>query len=370
MPEEESIESRVIRLADKLEKENGDGITSKLNSINGKEELKYKGSLPVSLAMEDPLRISELLESKFNAPYYIYKGVLCEGSTITYGKPKTGKSDFMLGLTMRYVMGMELLGKHTDGGSAIFFGLEDGKPRLQRRIKEYIRRWKPSIDMIDLLRNNMHYQIVSPTIDNGLTEYISRYMDKFPDIRLIVFDMYKKIDSSEPERNTYKAEARVGHAITSYCNENPGISIVVTHHARKLSAGNPVDAVLGTGGLVGSFDNIMHLEVTDDDRRILHVSGRDIDPEEYYLESEDKKYTFNTFDPDDIESKRKRVWQAIPQTQDVDKGVIINGSGIKGEILKYHLKQLFEDGLIDKPKRGRYIRTNKWYFERDQQYNY
>ena len=360
--EYDEYEKKIIKIADKLHKQHQkseDGINQRLDTIYGDRVLENKNQYEIN----PPKKVSELLETKFPELYCPYKGIIAEGSTILTGKPKAGKSAFMLGLAMRYTMGMDSLGVSTDGGGACFFGLEDGEPRLQRRIKAYLKAWNPTVAERELFMENMHYHIIVPRIDTGLNRYLSDYISDYCNVKLIVLDMFKKIDSEKPNRNVYKADARVGHEITRFCIENPGIAVIVTHHGRKVSSVNPVDAAIGTGGLVGSFDNVMHIEI-EREERILHVVGRDIDPEEFTLESVNKEYTFNIIEQYQ-DSNRKKIWAAIPRTNGIKRNEIQDTLDILDRTLNYHLKQMEIDGLVFRPKYGQYQRTEKRFFEVD-----
>ena len=74
---------------------------------------------------------SELMQKSFPEPKWAIPGILPEGLNILGGKPKKGKSILALNICLDIALGKPALGKiHIEGGSVIYFALEDNYRRL------------------------------------------------------------------------------------------------------------------------------------------------------------------------------------------------------------------------------------------------
>lgn len=352
---DENEKAEIIKIADRISSERDDGINKTLDALHGGEDLNLRPAANMTGA--------ELLDTNFREVEYIVADVLCEGSSVIHGKPKAGKSEFMLGLCLRYVVGRPVLGRKCGPGMCLFYGAEDSPARLKRRIIEFARRWHFNDDEYDRVRQGFMWNTDVSRINERLKVDLDHHLARFPQTRLIVFDMFKNIKPDGNDKDVYRSDAAVGHFMTKYCHDYHGLSMVAVHHSRKLTADNPTDAAIGTGGLVGSFDTTIHLELADDERRLLHVAGRDVEPNEFNLESIDSKYTFNLVDEEAEYTARKRVYLAVSSTSDTPTRSIVEYSDQTSKVVAHHLKKLIGHGLIKKTDRGLYTRTKKGYFD-------
>lgn len=347
--------AEIIKLADRISKERDNGIQAGLDATLGPSEL--------SVSPKKNMSGADLLDTDFREVEYVVPDVICEGSSVLHGKPKTGKSEFMLGLSIRYIVNLNILGRRCKPGGVLFYGAEDSPARLKRRIMAFGKMWNLKDRDYDEIRRLFTWNTEVRRIDDNLESDLEYHLEQFPGTKLIVFDMFKNIKPNGNDKDVYRGDGAVGHFMTQFCHSYPGLAMVAIHHARKATADNPTDAAIGTGGLVGSFDTTLHLEMDEDERRLLHVAGRDVEPNEFNLESVDNKYTYRVIDEEEEYSARKRVYMAIASTDSTPTKSIVEYSGQSDKVVAHHLKNLLRHKLIKRCERGLYIRTKKSFFD-------
>ncbi len=206
-------------------------------------------------AMPDLVTLDELLSEEYAPSKVIVDGILYEGLTILAAKPKIGKSWLALGLLLAIASGGVALGKiPVERGDCLYLCLEDGKKRLQKRLKQLIGQMgKPDTAKRLTIRDQWK------RIGQGGIEDMRLWLDAHPDARLIVIDTFKKIKPPSNSRNQltdedYRAIEPLHELALEY-----SVGILVIMHTRKGSAEDPLDEVSGSLGLNGAADNILVL---------------------------------------------------------------------------------------------------------------
>jgi hypothetical protein len=82
-------------------------------------------------------KLADLLARVFPIPRAIVEKIILEGLTLLAGKPKLGKSRFMLDIAIAVACGGKALGHlPADAGPVLYISLEDPERRLQSRITD------------------------------------------------------------------------------------------------------------------------------------------------------------------------------------------------------------------------------------------
>ncbi|OEV31529.1 DNA repair protein RadA [Streptomyces nanshensis] len=219
----------------------------------------------------------ELMAAHFPEPKWAVPGVISEGVNLLAGPPKVGKSWLSLGLGLSVAAGGKAMDTMpVDGGPVLYLALEDTPRRLQSRMGKLLGG-QPAPSGLTLTTT-------CPPLPQGGNEAICQWLDRHPDARMVVIDVFAKMRGpSAPGASAYDADyAAVGHA--KRIADHYGVAVVLVHHVRKAGSDDFLTEVSGTNGLAGAADATLVLKRSRGQADgVLHVTGRDVDEAEYAL---------------------------------------------------------------------------------------
>lgn len=219
----------------------------------------------------------QLMAAHFPEPKWAVPGILAEGVSVLAGPPKVGKSWLSLGLGLSVAAG----GKAFDsvpvqGGPVLYLALEDTPRRLQTRMGKLLGG-QPAPAGLTLVTE-------CPPFPQGGTEAIAQWLERNPDARMVVIDVFAKMRGQSPAGvSAYDADyVAVGYA--KRLADHYGVAVVLVHHVRKAGSEDFLTEVSGTNGIAGAADATLVLKrARGQADGILHVTGRDVDEAEYAL---------------------------------------------------------------------------------------
>ncbi|MDI3344366.1 AAA family ATPase [Streptomyces sp. AJ-1] len=221
---------------------------------------------------------AELMDTEFPEPKWAVPGLISEGVNLLAGPPKVGKSWMSLGLGLSVAAGGKALDTvPVEGGPVLYLALEDTPRRLQSRMGK-ILGGQPAPVGLTLATQ-------CPPLPQGGNEAIANWLERNPDARMVVIDVFAKMRGvSPPGASAYDADyAAVGHA--KRLADHYGVAIVLVHHVRKAGSDDFLTEVSGTNGLAGAADATLVLKrARGKADGMLHVTGRDVDEAEYALQ--------------------------------------------------------------------------------------
>ncbi|MBV9023825.1 MAG: AAA family ATPase [Streptomycetaceae bacterium] len=220
----------------------------------------------------------QLMAANFPEPKWAVPGILAEGVSLLAGPPKVGKSWLSLGLGLAVAAG----GKAFDsvpvqGGPVLYLALEDTPRRLQTRMGKILGGQRAPAGLTLVTE--------CPPFPQGGTEAIAGWLDRNPDARMVVIDVFAKMRGQAPQgASAYDADyVSVGYA--KRLADHYGIAVVLVHHVRKAGSEDFLTEVSGTNGIAGAADATLVLKrARGQADGILHVTGRDVDEAEYALQ--------------------------------------------------------------------------------------
>ncbi|WP_432092293.1 AAA family ATPase [Streptomyces sp. bgisy100] len=219
----------------------------------------------------------ELMATEFPAPRWAVPGIISEGVNLLAGPPKVGKSWLSLGLALSVAAGGRAMDSvPVDGGPVLYLALEDTPRRLQTRMRKMLGDGRAPATLT--------LATSCPPLPQGGNEAIAQWIERHPDARMIVIDVFAKMrGTSAPGSSAYDADyAAVGHA--KRIADHYGIAVVLVHHVRKAASDDFLAEVSGTNGLAGAADATLVLKRSRGQADgVLHVTGRDVDEAEYAL---------------------------------------------------------------------------------------
>lgn len=252
-------------------------IPNHLQSVPASEHCPAAGE-PAQNRVRTAWTADELMAAQFPEPTWAVPGVISEGVNLLAGPPKVGKSWLSLGLGLSVAAGGKAMDAvQVEGGPVLYLALEDTPRRLQSRMGK-ILGGQPAPSGLTLATT-------CPPLPQGGNEAICQWLDRHPDARMVVLDVFAKMRGpSAPGASAYDADyAAVGHA--KRIADHYGVAVVLVHHVRKAGSDDFLAEVSGTNGLAGAADATLVLKRSRGKADgVLHVTGRDVDEAEYALQ--------------------------------------------------------------------------------------
>ncbi len=210
---------------------------------------------------------------------YCVDGLISQGLFVLAGAPKVGKSWLALDMCLSIAKGEKVLGKETVCGHAVYLSLEDSLIRLQNRLYE----------LTDEPSDNLNFAIMAESISNGLPEQIEYCRKRFDDLKIVFIDTLQMVRNES--ESSYGSDYKELSVLKSLADKL-GIAIVLVHHTRKCSDGDPFNMISGSTGLSGCVDGSMVLiESKRGSRKAkLYCVGRDIENQEINVVFESSRW--------------------------------------------------------------------------------
>ncbi|MFJ9416233.1 AAA family ATPase [Streptomyces sp. NPDC101227] len=232
----------------------------------------------------------QLMAAEFPEPKWAVPGILAEGVSLLAGPPKVGKSWLSLGLGLSVAAG----GKAFDsvpvkGGPVLYLALEDTPRRLQTRMGKLLGGQKAPAGLTLVTE--------CPPFPQGGSDAIAGWLDRNPDARMVVIDVFAKMRGQAPQGvSAYDADyVAVGYA--KRIADHYGIAVVLVHHVRKMASEDFLTEVSGTNGIAGAADATLVLKrARGQADGILHVTGRDVNEAEYALSFQEASGAWHLLD--------------------------------------------------------------------------
>lgn len=252
-------------------------MTQHLYSVPSTDQPEPQPIEPARQRIRTAWTADELMATTFPEPTWAVPGILAEGVNLLAGPPKVGKSWLSLGLGLAVAAGGNAFDTvPVEAGPVLYLALEDTPRRLQTRMGK-ILGGQPAPACLTLAT-------ACPPLAQGGTEAIAQWIERHPDARLVVIDVFAKMRGpSAPGASAYDADyAAVGHA--KRIADHYGIALVLVHHVRKAGADDFLSEVSGTNGIAGAADATLVLKrARGQADGVLHITGRDVDETEYAL---------------------------------------------------------------------------------------
>ena len=222
----------------------------------------------------------EIMTTLYKPIEFAVDGLLTQGLYILAGSPKAGKSWLALQLCLAVAKGEKLFERETANGTALYFCLEDGYGRIQKRLYE----------LTDEPSEKLYFSILADTIGGGLEEQIAKFKSAHEDLHLVVIDTLQMV-RSETE-STYGSDYAELLPLKALALQL-GICIVLVHHLRKAADKDPFNMVSGSTGLNGCVDGLLVLMKAkrSANQATLHCTGRDIEDTELLLTRQGARWT-------------------------------------------------------------------------------
>ncbi|RJL30152.1 DNA repair protein RadA [Bailinhaonella thermotolerans] len=292
------------------------------------------------------------MATTFPEPKWAVPGLLAEGVNLLAGPPKVGKSWLSLGLGLAVASG----GKAFEAidvapGPVLYLALEDTPRRLQSRMRKMLAG-RPAPAALTL-------STYCPTLTDGGDEAIGRWLERHPDARMVVIDVFAKVRGKAPVGLSaydadYTAMSRVKHLADAY-----GVAIVLVHHVRKMASEDFLNTVSGTNGIAGAADATLVLSrARGTADGMLQITGRDVDEAEYALSFQPACGAWHLLDgpPEDhtLTETRAAIVRYVRANPGSNPKSIADGTGLSYDNVRKTCPRMAADGQLLADAAGRY----------------
>lgn len=283
--------------------------------------------------------VAELLEAKFQEPKWIIPDLFPAGLSILGGRPKMGKSYFMLQTASAVGSGGIVLNKVVEKGRVLYLALEDSASRLKKRIME----------MGIPADTDITFQLNWPPFQGKGIETLSNEIEK-NGFSLVVVDTFAR---AIPGVDQDKAEivgplvARLQSLTTLFNN-----GIVLIDHTRKPSglAADPIDDIMSSTAKTAVADAIFAFYREQGKAgAVLKGRGRDIEEIDIKLIWDRLTYSWQIMgNSDELEltDRRAEILTALENLGKAQAGTIANEVGQNPSNTRKRLNDMVNAGMI------------------------
>lgn len=328
---------------------------------------EYLSAREAVIELEDRgFTASEL--SKMDLPdlEWIIDGVIAEGLTIIAGKPKVGKSYFMLNASLDLASGSDVFGAIPTKAKEVLYLALESSDRLLKNEQDKILDGREAPE-------KLYIQVIdSWPKDKGIIAF-EEWMILHPDTRLIVIDTlaaFRQHSFKRSHKNSQGTQYEKEYGFISPLKEfaeKHHIAVVLIHHCSKRTAKDTYEGIMGSTGLQGAADVLATLVRTNNEKdRLFTYRGRGIGEGELTFKYDDYQYTLaekrNVSEAkvskerqaiiDYIEEYDRIVGEPITRKRLIE-GMRKEGQGKSVDVL---LRKLVEDEHIEKINTGLYAR--------------
>lgn len=280
---------------------------------------------------------------------YLIPNVIPEGVSLLVSRPKLGKSWLALDIGIAVAAGRFVLGdRKPEQGPVLYVALEDGLPRLQRRMAKLLRSdpdltWPPGLE----------FATDCPRAGAGGLEFVANWCKARKDPRLVIVDtlaMFRDVKQSDSYATDYAALTGLQAVGAKH-----RLGIMVAHHDRKAEAEDVFDTISGTLGLSGAADTVIILK-RHAGGAIMSVRGRDVEQLELLLQwnTESCRWTILGDAAEAVRSKERNAILAVLGEGEMSVKDICNATGFDRNATDRLLFSMVKDREVNRTGRGKY----------------
>lgn len=297
-----------------------------------------------------------LMRMEFKPPSYVIPGMLAEGLTVLAGRPKLGKSWWVLDLCIAVAGDLFVMNsiRPAVSGDVLYLALEDNQRRLQNRLRKLLAKAK--------VPARLSFHTEWPRANAGGLEALREWLAEHPETKLIVIDTLAKFRPPRRGKDAYEEDYGAVEGLQKLAGEF-GIAILVLHHTRKAAADDPFDEVSGTLGLTGGADAILVLRRDSSGVVTLHGKGREIEEFEKAVQFDKTTCIWRMLGDAEEHKKtkqRRTIEDAIREANEpIGPKDIAAACGMKDNNVKQHLRRMLAEGKVEKVDKGKYVLTSR-----------
>ncbi|MEX0685757.1 MAG: AAA family ATPase [Balneolales bacterium] len=310
------------------------------------------------------IKAGDLYDMKIKKPKFLVKDFLPMGLTILAGKPKTGKSFWVLNLALSMAQKQPVF-DHWQAryGQILYLSLEDPVYRFQDRM----RNIEPNPDKKRLNKCLEPFFEWEKLGKGGLTR-IERWLETHQKPVAIIIDTIAKVWSKKSGTGgggLYAEEYNIFGELSNLARKYD-VAIIVLHHTTKGKQADVFDEILGGSGTTGPADNLMVLsnEPNRPGYKKLSIRSKDTDEKHLAFYSHDGADWEFAGQAEEVQksAERQTLYDWLQENQPAGLKEIKQACK-NGEIDFSHnsantvLRKMVSTGKLEQPEYGRYAVT-------------
>jgi hypothetical protein len=302
----------------------------------------------------------ELKDMNIQEAKWLVEDIIPKGLTLLAGKPKVGKSYFLLNLALALSAGEKAFNIiSTEPSKVLYLGLEEPTIRTKSRIESILDdgEWSENLHIFGLgtwLKS-----------DDGGHDHLELWMKEHPDTKLIIIDTLAKWKSPKKKSNRteYEEEYQSVEKLHTFAGKHD-VAVIVAHHARKTKADDIFDEIIGGSGLQAAVDTLTVLSHNKKDSissRIYNYRGRDIGEGNMVFKFEENGRMIlsdeNASDYNKESVQRRIIQDCIESHGSIKRGDlvdILSRNKQVGKGVDVILRKMVDTGRIEKLGTGKY----------------
>jgi AAA domain len=268
----------------------------------------------------------------------VMPGILPEGFGIIAGPSGTGKSFFCLQLALVVCRGLKFLGQwETRKSDVLYLGTEDSKRRMKGRVgdlddEDEGMRWPDNCTVVHQPQ----------TLEGGLVAQIIEWLDRHPEARLILIDMFADVRGPRKQQgNWYEEDRQAGKQLSHLANDRH-LCIMATMHTNRLrQSEDPFERVYGGDGVLGACDiKTVLLPTSTFNQHTWSLKGRDVPEQHYTLSFVEGLWVYEGVKMADASDERRAIlhyfqtWPGAHRPDDVARALEKPANAINRLLIK------------------------------------
>ena len=206
----------------------------------------YQTFGPYAQTKTHPQTIAEVENTAEPVSFVVEDLLMRGGTTLLIGLPKQGKSTLAKQLAVAVAQGENVINRRVTQGTVLYYQMEEFKTWTTGTLR---KMGASNADPLLLEFDRPEPAKAVPALRAALNEH--------PDVVLLVLDMMAKVVNVK-DFNDY-AEVTAQLAPLTHLARETGVSILLLHHGKKSSSGDPINDALGSIALTGNVDIIVGL---------------------------------------------------------------------------------------------------------------
>lgn len=296
----------------------------------------------------------DLMFEEFSPLLWIVSNLIPEGTILVAGKPKSGKSWFVLDVMLSAILGVRFLKEQVVQCGGLYLALEDNARRMRSRMDLLMQAYG---DRIAALKS-FEYRCDWPAGMEGAVA-LDEYLKAHPNTKIVAIDVLKNIRprGKDAQRSAYELDYEAIEPWKQVANEHR-VTLLIVHHTRKAEADDVFDEVSGTLGINGAVDQMIVIKrvIGDPRQATAHFRGRDL-PEDHELGIELKAGWWELVGSAQqiaANNSRRVILEILDEMKEPMKvDALLKATGKKSRpTLTNFLKKMEADGLITKTPDG------------------
>lgn len=326
--------------------------TTKNGAIVAKEEFK-----PVQ-----EITAEELDKMEIPPIQWLANDILPVGLSMISAPAKYFKSYMMLDLCIQICTGGKFLGFDCEKHGCLYVDLESTKRRPKARINQILGKDAEKPPNLYIITGDQNIG----TLEDNFLKNIEYQLEKHPDIKFIVIDVYQLIKSpkSKGSKTSYEKDYGDLRPLKMFTDKHD-LSMMLVHHNTKMESKDEFNNISGSMGILGSLDCawVLSRESRHTNDGTLHITGRDLPNQDYKIRFSKETHRWeNIGTAEDIELQRKQqAYNESAIRETIVKLVKVNGGSWQGsasELIKGSV--LLKCEIYERPEKvGKFINDNK-----------